>query len=52
MDTDENNNIELKNKEGINQDEEIRLKSYLKSIPDFYEKNKNSKKVFFFLYYY
>ena len=47
LNTDGNNNIKLKNKEGINQDEEIRLKCYLKGIPDFYEKNKSSKKVFF-----
>ena len=42
----EKNNIELKNK-GMNKKEEIRLKNYLKDIPDFFEKNKNSKKIFF-----
>ena len=42
----EKNNIELKNK-GMNKKEEIRLKKYLKDIPDFFEKNKNSKKIFF-----
>ena len=42
----EKNNIEIKNK-GMNKKEQIRLKNYLKDIPDFFDKNKNSKKIFF-----
>ena len=41
------NNKEMKNNEKKKKKEEIRLKSYLKDIPDFFEKNKNSKKIFF-----
>ena len=38
---------EMKNNEKMKKKEEIRLKSYLKDIPDFFEENKNSKKIFF-----
>ena len=37
----------MKNNEKMKKKEEIRLKSYLKDIPDFFEENKNSKKIFF-----
>ena len=43
----EKNDKEMKNNEKKKKKEEIRLKSYLKDIPDFFEKNKNSKKIFF-----
>ena len=46
LDTEENN-IELKNEDNLDKNEEIRLKCYLKDIPDFFEKNKNAKKIFF-----
>ena len=46
LDTEENN-IELKNENNLDKNEEIRLKCYLKDIPDFFDKNKNSKKIFF-----
>ena len=47
LDTEENNNIELKNENNLDKNEEIRLKCYLKDIPDFFDKNKKSKKIFF-----
>ena len=40
-------NVELKNKDELSKQDEIRLKCYLKDIPDFFDKNKNSKKIFF-----
>ena len=42
-----NNNLEFENKENNNKNDETKLKKYLNDLPDFYEKNKNSKKVFF-----
>ena len=41
------NNIELKNQDELSKNDEIRLKCYLKDIPDFFDNNKNSKKIFF-----
>ena len=40
-------NVELKNKDELSKQDEIRLKCYLKDIPDFFDKNKNCKKIFF-----
>ena len=40
-------NVELKNQDELSKHDEIRLKFYLKDIPDFFDKNKNCKKIFF-----
>ena len=40
-------NVELKNQDELSKHDEIRLKCYLKDIPDFFDKNKNCKKIFF-----
>ena len=40
-------NVELKNQDELNKHDEIRLKCFLKDIPDFFYKNKKCKKIFF-----
>ena len=41
------NTVEPRTNERLNRNEEIRIKKFLKDIPDFFENNKNSKKIFF-----
>ena len=41
------NNVKLKNQDELSKRDEIRLKCYLKDIPDFFTKNKDPKKIFF-----